>query len=72
MAISPYVRELRDPADAAARECWEETGLVVEPVRLLEEARRLPLASWLPQVLPDFYERPSSALFRASAWRPPE
>ncbi len=108
------------PADAVVRETWEETGLIVEPRRILGvyggpgfivcypngdesqyviiaiecsvsggelrpdddetlearfwtagEAAALPLASWLPPVLPTFFARPAAAHFHPPRWRPP-
>ncbi len=35
MTIGGAVEPDETPADAAVRECWEETGLLVEPVRIL-------------------------------------
>ncbi len=35
MTIGGAIDPGEEPADAAVRECWEETGLLVEPTRLL-------------------------------------
>lgn len=109
------------PADAVVREVWEETGLLVAPVRVLgvhagpdfvvrypngdetqyastifscvvrsgalqadgaetvaarfwteDEARNLPLASWLTAVLPLLFAASSSeAWFEPPRWAPP-
>jgi 8-oxo-dGTP pyrophosphatase MutT (NUDIX family) len=109
------------PADAVVREVWEETGLIVAPVRVLgvyggadfvvrypngdetqyvstifscvvragaleadgtetmaarfwteDEARNLPLASWLTAVLPLlFAASPSETWFERPRWAPP-
>lgn len=109
------------PADAVVREVWEETGLLVAPVRVLgvyagpdfvvrypngdetqyvstifscvvragaleadgtetvaarfwteDEARNLPLASWLTGVLPVLFAASSSdAWFEPPRWAPP-
>ena|SRR5665213_3818304 len=35
MTVGGAIEPDETPADAAVRECWEETGLVIEPTRLL-------------------------------------
>lgn len=49
----PRIEEL--PAETAARECWEETGLDVLPVRMLGRVRRKSIEEWGQSVVKDIW-----------------
>lgn len=64
MAISPYVRRLRDAVGGGRLLLPSLTALIYDG------RGGLPLSRWLRSILPGFYARPAANDFRPPGWLP--